>query len=156
VSSPIAVRPLGVISGAVSGVGGAVLLQQYGVQPMSPLLLLGSVFAGVLLGIVLPTVARATARPAPGAAPTAPAAAGWTPTHTVPLSGIWAWLTPDPAAQPTTSLVGGSTVQAIGQTGNWTQVRTPEGWVGWVDTRQLAPTAAASAPPPDDPTRGQP
>lgn len=154
-SSPIAMTPLGALSGAVGGVGGAVLLQQYGVRPMTPMLLVGSVAVGIFFGILLPTVARATAG-APARPPAAASVPGWAPTHTVAPTGTWAWLAPDPTAQPVTSFAGGLTVQAVGRTGNWTQVRTPDGWVGWVDTRQLSPTAPGSAPSPDDPARGQP
>jgi hypothetical protein len=152
--SPVAVAPLGLLGGVVAGVGSAVLVQQYGIRPMTLSLLLAGMVFGAVIGIVLPTLGRAMA-PAPSPAGPAPVAAtggtpvaGWAPTHQVPETGTWAWAAPDAAAQPFTSLAPSTEVQVLTRSDNWAQVRAVNGWEGWVDLRQLHP----HAPPPTSTT----
>lgn len=136
----IAVSALGITSGAVGGLGVAVLLQQYGVRPLTPLLLLFGILVGGLLGIALPSAARAgRAAPAAVTAPTVGTTSGWRATHLVPPEGMWAWVAPDPSAQPSTTLAASLEVQLVEQSGNWARVHAPNGWEGWVDASQLRP-----------------
>lgn len=51
-------RPvLGVIGGLLTGLGGAVVLQQAGVYPLDPLTLYGLPVIGVVLGLILARIA---------------------------------------------------------------------------------------------------
>jgi hypothetical protein len=71
------------------------------------------------------------ARPEPGA-PTR-----WTPDHTVPDVGMWAYAEPDPGAAPVAPLDPRLPVQVDERLGDWAHVVCSNGWTCWVDGRQL-------------------
>lgn len=60
--SVVQIKPLGIIAGILFGLGVAVLLQQYGVAPMTTGLLITWLIIGVIVGIALPTGAFMLAR----------------------------------------------------------------------------------------------
>lgn len=68
---------------------------------------------------------------------TAPVASTFTPTHTVPAGGLSAWASPDPSAQPVTTLAQGLQLQLVESNGAWARVVASNGWSGWVDGRTL-------------------
>jgi RsiW-degrading membrane proteinase PrsW (M82 family) len=84
--------------------------------------------------------AIASATPPPPAA-SAPAFA---PTHRVPVEGLPAWPTPDPAG-PATPLAGTLELEVVQRVGDWAQVRASNGWSGWVDARRLLPGTPPAA-----------
>lgn len=152
---------LGIIGGVLAGLGITVLLQQYGVRPMTRGLLITGVVVGALTGIALPTVARllALSRARTPVAATIPAASdrsadetppvpGWVATHEVPPEGMWAWESPDPASQPSTSLEAGLPVRLDEQREGWAHVTCSTGWTTWVDARQLVPHPEKTSAPP--------
>ena len=78
-------------------------------------------------------------QPAPQAAPAQQGT--WAPSHLVPLSGMQAWATPDPALPAVASLEPGLSVQVVEQSGAWARVQASNGWTGWVDARSLLANA---------------
>lgn len=82
----------------------------------------------------------AEAAPAADAVPVSEAvpAAAWSPTHTVPVGGMPAWASPDPAAAPVATLDPGLPVQVAETAGAWARVVCSNGWEAWVDARRLA------------------
>jgi hypothetical protein len=55
----------------------------------------------------------------------------------VPRGGLDAWERPDAEADPVTELGFGTGLQLIDTAGVWAQVRTDNGWMGWVDGRLI-------------------
>jgi hypothetical protein len=71
------------------------------------------------------------------------ASSGGDPGWVVGPSGAAARATPDPAADPVTTLAPGLAVTVVQRAGGWVQVRAANGWTGWVDARlvvQLRPS----------------
>ncbi len=157
----------GIGGGLLFGLGGAVLLQQYSVRPMTQGFLVTSLVVGLVLGILIPSLVRiasvgrvnqalaaATAVAAPAAAPstgvpvadtpapvtTTPAEEGppgWAPTHVVPPTGMWVWTDRDPTAQPSGELDPGLGVRVTERSENWARIVCSNGFEAWVDARQL-------------------
>lgn len=73
------------------------------------------------------------------AAPPAPSAREWSPTHLVPSGGMPAWLTPDPSQPPFAVLPERLDLVVDAWAGAWAHVRAGNGWRGWVDGRLLIP-----------------
>jgi hypothetical protein len=64
--------------------------------------------------------------------------AGWpAATHRVPASGLPAWAGPDPKAEPTAQLAGGTLLVVAERVGDWARVEAENGWTGWMDSRTL-------------------
>lgn len=78
----------------------------------------------------------------------------FTPTHTVPGSGMRAWATPDPSQEPVATLGAGLELQVVERRGQWAQVEASNGWTGWVDGNLLVERPAQ--PQPAEPTTPQP
>lgn len=100
-------------------------------------------------GMRMPYGAGYAAQPAPYApASYAPAYAppmgppAWTPTHRVPSGGMATWDAPDGSRPPVSQLPGDVELVVEGSAGDWSQVRTANGWRGWVDGRLLTPRQA--------------
>jgi SH3 domain-containing protein len=76
---------------------------------------------------------------------------GFVPTHAIPPGGLPVFVYPDASHQPVGTVTAGDRVMAVASAGDWIQIRTIEGWVGWVDGRQLMPVSPAD-PMPGAPT----
>jgi hypothetical protein len=93
----------------------------------------------------------------PARAPTpAPNSGPWFGTHRVPSGGMPAWNAPGESSPPATRLPEYLEVVVETNAGDWAQVRTANGWRGWVDGRALTerpapPPPPTSAPPPAPP-----
>jgi len=59
------------------------------------------------------------------------------PVATIPEEGLPARLAPDKTLAPLMRLPGGTRVRVLGRLGAWASVRTPNGFVAWVDGRRL-------------------
>ena len=82
--------------------------------------------------------------------------ANWTPTHTIPESGLPARSAPDASLEPLQRIRNGVEVQVLETVGGWTKIQTDTGWEAWVDGTRLeamasTPAPAAAAPPPPPP-----
>lgn len=142
---------VGVVGGAIGAVGAVVFLQQAGAIYPTSTVMNGSVLAGVLVGIGLPSlmrfvavrrinnaVTRVQARTsAPGPA------TSWHPTHVVPPAGLSSWMAPD-ASGTITPIDPGVEVVVLEQRGDWAHIRCLNDWEAWVDARQLVPVAAGA------------
>ena len=70
--------------------------------------------------------------------------------HTVPGSGLAAWIAPDPQASPVSRLDPYLDVQLLEQrVDGWGHVRCSNGWEAWVDGRLLQAMPTSAGPPPD-------
>ena len=69
----------------------------------------------------------------------------WAATHLVPRGGLDAWELPDPSTEPATELGAGTEMQLMDTAGVWAQVRTDNGWIGWVDGRLIEIVGTAGA-----------
>lgn len=58
------------------------------------------------------------------------------PTVAVPPGGMDSWSKPE-ATGTTRSLPEGLQLAVMGRSGDWAQVRSPNGFIGWVDNRRL-------------------
>lgn len=58
----IQLKPLSIISGLLFGLGLAVLLQQYGVRPMTTGWLILWIVIGLVIGIAIPTIGHAVGK----------------------------------------------------------------------------------------------
>ena len=155
-------RPLfsvsGILGGLVGSVGVVVLLQQSGKIFPTTNVLVRALLAGLLVGIALPSAARAvkvrrgnrriaavearanaarSRRGGWGSGATAAATASYAPTHVVPAGGLDAWDAPDPSRSPVDRLDAGLDVQVTERSGNWARVLCSNGWSAWVDGRGL-------------------
>jgi hypothetical protein len=66
----------------------------------------------------------------------------FTPTHVVPPDGVSAWSTPDPTAQPVTTIDGLLDVELVERRDDgWAHVLCGNGWSAWVDGELLLPAA---------------
>lgn len=63
----------------------------------------------------------------------------WHATHAAPAGGLATHDAPDSAASD--RLEAGTLVQVVERAGDWAEVRCSNGWVCWVDGRQLDPRA---------------
>jgi hypothetical protein len=70
-------------------------------------------------------------------APSAPAVAGWQPTHRVPAGGLQGYV--EPGGALSVPLDGSLPVQVVERAGDWARVVVWTGWSGWVDGRPLEP-----------------
>jgi hypothetical protein len=127
----------GILGGLLVGLGGLVLLQQFGVVYPTTV----AVLVAIVLGVAAGVGARALLAQSRGGTPADPApmaaTPGWAPTHVVPRGGMRVWERPDPSAPPLTRLAGGLEVQVREESGGWTRIGCANGWSGWVDGRQL-------------------
>jgi hypothetical protein len=98
-----------------------------------------------------PSPPEALIATAPAAPPPPPAAHIWTPSHTVPTSGMQTWAQPDPAGAVIADLAGGLELTVVERRADWARVRAENGWEGWVDGRRLIAAAPAAPPPPEAP-----
>jgi hypothetical protein len=155
---------LGMLSGALGGLGLIVLLQQYAVAYPTRGLALTGMLGGALLSLLLtnllPLLFRGrrdagtdepvAAQPAAsveaidltdsgvGETAAAEAAATWVPTHIVPPSGLSAWTEPDDASGiPAEKLDPGLEVAVIEESGSWAHICCSNGWSAWVEAPQL-------------------
>ncbi len=64
---------------------------------------------------------------------------GWLPTHLVPAGGLPVFDYPNPSRQPVGTAPESTRVMITAAAGDWAQIRTIEGWMGWVDGRRLVP-----------------
>lgn len=69
----------------------------------------------------------------------APPVPTWVATHVVPDGGMSVWPAPDPALErdPAGPLAPGTFVRVDQRRGDWAEIVTQEGRVGWVDARRL-------------------
>lgn len=74
---------------------------------------------------------------AAGWPPSQPAPNQWTPTHSVPPSGMDAWALPDPTQPTVARLDPGVPVQVVESKGAWAHIVCSNSWSGWVDYRIL-------------------
>jgi hypothetical protein len=74
---------------------------------------------------------------------------GFRPTHVVPAHGLPSWEIPDPA-RPTLPLDPLLPVELVERRGDWGRILCANGWVAWVDGRQLV-AVPADPPSADDP-----
>lgn len=151
------VSPLGMLSGAVGGLGAVVLLQQFAVAYPTRGLVLTGVVGGALLSLLttnlVPRVlvrgeAESAALVDTGAEAslaepadmdlTDAGVAAWAPTHSVPASGLTAWAAPgELSGVPADKLDPGLEVAVVEQSGSWAHIRCSNGWSAWVDGEQL-------------------
>ena len=135
----------GVICGALVGLSGIVLGQQFGVLYPSRGAVIGAMVAGAAVVAVLANVLRyrALARSTATAAPTAATAdTPWQPGHRVPADGLDAYDEPDGSREATTRLDAGLAVEVLEHRGDWALVRCSNGWTTWVDSRLLESEAS--------------
>jgi hypothetical protein len=69
----------------------------------------------------------------------------WSPTHVTPPAGAPAWAQPDPALPPMLMIPGNVEVVLEQRAGDWAQIRTANGFAGFVDARILVPKPSGSA-----------
>jgi hypothetical protein len=84
------------------------------------------------------------------------------PTHRAPDEGLDAYAAPDPAPGAAAQIPGGLEIEVIERRADWAQVRTGNGWEGWVDGRRVVelpvappvatPPPVVTPPPPPTPT----
>jgi len=82
----------------------------------------------------------------------------WTPSYTVPASGLQAWAQPDPSQPAVTTLAGDVGLEVVERRADWARVRAQNGWEGWIDGRRLLDSTppTASAPVPHQPAKATP
>lgn len=147
----------GIVSGAVGGLSAVVLLQQFAVLFPSLAIVLIGVIGGAVLVVVLANVARsittsrlnrrlaAAEAQLGGVSPAAPAAtataatAASSATHLVPASGLPSYGEPDPTLTPAYAFQPGTPVEVVERRGDWAQIRSADGAVGWVNGTVLEP-----------------
>ena len=141
-------RASAVISGALSGLGVIILLQQYSVAYPTLLLTLTGIVLGiaaqfaVMYAVTRRPVVRATTGAAvatigdEGPSPT-DTGSPWAPTHRIPETGSDAWVTPDPTTPPAARLDPQLEVQVERREGDWAHIICENGWSAWVDARVL-------------------
>jgi len=78
----------------------------------------------------VPAVSTKNARAAPGPQ-------DWIATHRVPSTGIRLWAEPDPESKPNGKLAAGVELEVVRVWGAWAEIRLANGWIAWVDNRQL-------------------
>ena len=62
-------------------------------------------------------------------------AAGFTPTHVAPATGLQAWL--EPGGAPAPAIPAGLEVQLLERNGEWAHIVCSNEWSTWVDGREL-------------------
>ena len=77
----------------------------------------------------------------------------WEATHIVPSQGLRSWSSPDGGSAPIANLAGGVELQVTEWQSDWAGVRAENGWVAWVDGRQLVPIHTEATRPPNSPAR---
>ena len=100
-------------------------------------------------------VAPAVVRPLPLPTLARPQPA-FRPTHRAPDGGLRTWAVADPATATGPMIDAGVEVSIVEQEGDWTRVACSNGWMAWVDGRDLqrlppASPPAAAAPGPTTP-----
>ena len=83
----------------------------------------------------LPPAPQAYQQPVQAPAAAAPA---WNPTHVTLAGGMDFWAAPDGRQRPAGRLPGSVELVVDSSAGVWSQVRSANGWQGWVDGRQLS------------------
>lgn len=157
---------VGMGSGVVGGLAGVVLLQQTGRLFPSWEILGRALVAGLLAGILIPSLARliavrranrrvtsreaeinaalqrqaaaiGTAAPVVAAPPAAPAPATWVATHRVAGAGAPLRSEPSEAAGQTSELSAGTALRIVEERGAWANVQTADGVDGWTELARL-------------------
>ncbi len=157
---------VGMGSGVVGGLAAVVLLQESGRLFPSYEILGRALVAGLLAGILLPSLTRliavrrgnrrvaarevalnaavsrgaaaaAAAAPAAAAPPPASPAATWIATHRVTQSGARVRSEPSEAAGQTSELSAGTAVRIVEEQGTWSKVESADGAQGWVPATDL-------------------
>jgi serine/threonine protein kinase len=86
------------------------------------------------------TVAARTVGHSGSHQPTQPTpTARFLPSHLVPAQGLAAWTTPDGRYPPTAVMDPALPVQLLRWWGDWAEVRCSNGWIAWVNGRELVP-----------------
>jgi hypothetical protein len=158
---------VGMGSGVVGGLAAVVLLQQTGRLFPSYEILGRALVAGLLAGILIPSLARVIAvrranrrvaarelalnaavrRSAAGAGATTPPVAApppggapaptWVGTHRVTQAGAPVRSDPSDAAGQTSELAAGTALRIVEERGSWARVQSADGREGWVNTGNL-------------------
>jgi hypothetical protein len=136
---------LGMFSGVLGGLAAVVLLQQTGRLFPSYEILGRALVAGLLAGILIPSltrliaVRRANRRVAAREAEInraitqRTAAPGWVATHRAGTAGAPAYPQPDSSTAQTTTFTPGTALRVLELRGTWARVQSVDGRDGWVE-----------------------